>query len=59
MLNNMHEEENGQASILRDLLKLRTRFTLRRYRVDVIGFIVAWLFVLVFIASYCVLARWT
>jgi len=54
----MHEEENGQASILRDLLKLRTTFTLRRYRVDVVGFFVAWMFVLAFIAFYWVLSKW-
>jgi hypothetical protein len=55
----MHGEKNGQASILRDLLKLRTTFTLRRYRIDVMGFIVAWLFVLVFIAAYYALSKWT
>jgi hypothetical protein len=58
-LNRVHGEENGQASILRDLLKLRTTFTFRRYRVDVVGFFVAWLFVLAFIASYWVLSKWT
>jgi len=58
-LNNTHENQNGQASLLRDLLKLRSTFTFRRYRVDVIGFIVAWLFVLVFIAFYWLLSKWT
>jgi hypothetical protein len=58
-VNNTHEDQNGQASLLRDLLKLRSTFTFRRYRVDVAGFLVAWLFVLAFIAFYWFLSKWT
>jgi hypothetical protein len=58
-VNNTHEDQHGQASLLRDLLKLRSTFAFRRYRVDVIGFIVAWLFVLAFIAFYWFLSKWT
>ena len=55
----LHDDENGQASILRDLLKLQSTFTWRRYRVDLVGFIVAWIFVLAFIAFYWALSKWT
>lgn len=58
-MNKTHEDENGQASVLRDLLKLRSTFTFRRYRVDLLGFLVAWLFVLAFIIVYWLLSRWT
>lgn len=58
-MNKTHEDENGQASVLRDLLKLRSTFTFRRYRIDVLGFLVAWLFVLAFIIVYWLLSRWT
>lgn len=58
-MNNTHEDQNGQASLLRDLLKLRSTFSFRRYRVDVVGFVVAWLFVLAFIAFYWFLSKWT
>ena len=58
-MNKTHEDQNGQASLLRDLLKLRSTFTFRRYRVDVVGFLVAWLFVLAFITFYWFLSRWT
>jgi hypothetical protein len=51
-------EENGQASILRDLLKLRSTYRYQRYRVDVLGFAVAWIIVLLFIAFYCWMATW-
>ena len=56
---NTHEQETGQASLVRDLLKLRTTFSFRRYRVDVVGFVVAWLFVFAFIALYWMLSKWT
>jgi len=58
-LNRLHEDENGQASILRDLLKLKSTFKWRRYRVDLVGFFVAWMFVVAFIAFYWVLSKWT
>jgi hypothetical protein len=38
-------EEEGQALLIVDLLRLRQRFTWRRYRIDVIGFLAAWLLV--------------
>jgi len=56
---NTHEQETGQASLVRDLLKLRTTFSFRSYRVDVVGFVVAWLFVFAFIALYWMLSKWT
>ena len=55
----MSLEENGHASILRDLLKIGKTFTFRRYRVDTVGFFVAWIFVFVFISFYCWMATWT
>jgi hypothetical protein len=58
-LKNTHEDQNGQASLLRDLLKLHRTFNFRRYRVDVLGFLVAWLVVAAFIAFYWLLSKWT
>ena len=55
----MNGEENGQALLLRDLLKLRRTFTYRRYSVDVAGFVLAWVMVLLFIGFYCWLATWS
>ena len=54
----MSLEQNGHASILRDLLKLRKTFSYRRYRVDVLGFLLAWIFVFIFIAFYIWMATW-
>lgn len=51
-------EENGHASILRDLLKLGNTFSYRRYRVDLVGFALAWALVFVFIAFYCWISSW-
>jgi hypothetical protein len=51
-------EENGQASLLRDVLKLPQTFTFKRYRVDVLGFLGAWLAVAGFIAFYYWLSKW-
>lgn len=38
-------EEDGHSLLLVDLLRLPQRFTYRRYRLDVIGFLLAWLWV--------------
>jgi hypothetical protein len=54
----MSLEENGHASILRDLLKIEKTFTFRRYWVDTAGFFVAWTFVIIFISFYCWMATW-
>ena len=51
-------EENGHASLLRDLLRLPHTFTFRRYRIDVLGFIGAWLAVAAFIVFYCWMSTW-
>ena len=55
----MSLEQNGHASILRDLLKLVRTYSFRRYRVDVVGFLLAWLLVFVFIAFYWWVSVWT
>ena len=39
-------EENGQSLLIVDLLSLRTKFTFKRYRVDLMGFVKAFGFVL-------------
>jgi len=54
----MSLEENGHASLLRDLLKLKRTFSYRRYRICVLGFLVAWATVCAFIAFYYWMARW-
>jgi hypothetical protein len=51
-------EENGKASLVRDLLKLPRTFTYRRYRIDVLGFFVAWFAVAIFIAFYYWMSKW-
>lgn len=51
-------EENGHASLLRDLLVLHERFTFRRYRIDVLGFLGAWGAVCAFIAFYYWMSTW-
>lgn len=51
-------EENGQASLLRDLLRLPRTFRFRRYRIDITGFLTAWLMVIAFIAFYAWMATW-
>ena len=38
-------EEEGHALLIVDLLRLPQRFSYRRYRLDVIGFLFAWLWV--------------
>ena len=38
-------EEEGHALLIVDLLRLPQRFNYRRYRFDVIGFLLAWLWV--------------
>ena len=55
----MNGEEQGQALLLRDLLKLRRTYTYQRYRIDIAGFVGAWVMVLLFIAFYCWLATWS
>lgn len=54
----MDQENHGHALLLRDLLKLRTTFRYSRYRVDVLGFVAAWLFVISFIVFYWWLSKW-
>lgn len=38
-------EEDGHALLIVDLLRLPSRFSYKRYRLDVIGFLLAWLWV--------------
>ena len=54
----MSLEENGQSSLLRDLLKLRRTFSYRRYRIDLLGFLAAWIAVGAFIAFYYWMSKW-
>lgn len=43
-------EEEGHALLIVDLLRLPQRFNYRRYRLDVIGFLLAWLWVVLLLA---------
>jgi hypothetical protein len=43
-------EEEGHALLIVDLLRLPQRFTYRRYRLDLIGFLLAWLWVVLLLA---------
>lgn len=51
-------EEDGQALLLRDLLRLPRTFRFHRYRIDLIGFLVGWLMVASFIAFYVWMSTW-
>jgi Na+/proline symporter len=53
----MHND--GQASLLRDLLVLPRTFSYRAYRVDILGFLTAWGTVGAFILFYWWLAAWS
>ena len=50
-------EENGHALLLVDLLRLPRTFTYRRYRLDVLGFLLAWLWVILLLALGYWIAR--
>ncbi len=39
-------EEEGYSLLLVDLLRLGGRFNYRRYRIDLLGFLAAWLWVI-------------
>jgi hypothetical protein len=54
----MSLEDNGLGLLLRDLLQLHRTFSYRRYRIDVLGFVVAWLVVAAMIAFYFWMSRW-
>jgi hypothetical protein len=43
-------EEEGHSLLIVDLLRLPRRFSYRRYRYDVIGFLLAWLWVVLLLA---------
>jgi hypothetical protein len=51
-------EEQGHASLVRDLLQLHRTFTFRRYRIDLTGFLVAWLVVAIMVLFYVWMATW-
>jgi hypothetical protein len=51
-------DEQGHGSLLRDLLRLSRTFSLRRYRVDLIGFALAWLLAISMIGFYFWMSRW-
>jgi len=51
-------EENGHASLVRDLLQLPRTFTFKRYRIDLIGFLGAWAMVAGFIVFYYWMSKW-
>jgi hypothetical protein len=43
-------EEEGHSLLIVDLLRLARTFSYRRYRLDVIGFLLAWLWVALLLA---------
>jgi hypothetical protein len=43
-------EEDGHSLLIVDLLRLARTFSFRRYRLDVIGFLLAWLWVVLLLA---------
>jgi hypothetical protein len=51
-------EEQGHASLVCDLLRLRRSFAWRRYRVDLLGFLAAWLLVAAMIGFYFWMSHW-
>ena len=50
-------EEEGQSLLLVDLLRLPSRFTFKRYRIDVLGFLAAWLWVLLILGLGYLMTR--
>ena len=50
-------EEEGQSLLLVDLLRLPSRFSFQRYRVDVLGFLAAWLWVLLILGLGYLITR--
>lgn len=50
-------EEDGHALLIVDLLRLPARFSLKRYRLDVVGFLLAWLWVVLLLALGYLVAR--
>lgn len=54
----MSLEEQGHASLVRDLLHLGRSFSYRRYRIDILGFVAAWLVVALMVGFYFWLSRW-
>jgi hypothetical protein len=43
-------EEEGYSLLLVDLLRLPRRFNFRRYRIDLLGFMAAWIWVALILA---------
>jgi hypothetical protein len=43
-------EEEGHSLLIVDLLRLPRTFSYRRYRLDIIGFLLAWLWVVLLLA---------
>lgn len=50
-------EEEGYSLLIVDLLRLPERFSNKRYRVDLIGFLLAWLWVILLLALGYVMTR--
>jgi hypothetical protein len=50
-------EEDGHSLMIVDLLRLPRRFSYKRYRLDVIGFLLAWLWVVLLLALGWWIAR--
>ena len=50
-------EEDGHALLLVDLLRLPRTFSYRRYRIDLLGFLLAWLWVILLLALGYGIAR--
>jgi hypothetical protein len=51
-------DDNQQGLLLPDLLQLPKRFSWKRYRVDILGFLIAWVAVAAFIVFYYWLSTW-
>jgi hypothetical protein len=54
----MEPKNTGEASLIVDLLQIHKLFSWRLYRVDLLGFLVAWAMVAAFIVFYLWLATW-
>jgi len=50
-------EEEGHSLIIVDLLRLPRTFSYRRYRLDIVGFLLAWLWVALLLALGYWIAR--
>jgi hypothetical protein len=54
----MEHKPDGNDLLIVDFLRLPERFSWRRYRIDLVGFLLAWTMVGAFIGFYIWMSTW-